>query len=147
MWALRGLRNGVLTTRWPDRPDDYAAAARGEHGGWPPGAGRVVVRPGGPPGGEHAVTQPTKRPHLTRHPASPPVPAHPVDVTGAGDAMISGTLYRLLAGEPLASAVRVGSLLAAMTTENDATVHPELSPRFLGAAMSRIRDYAGARAS
>ena len=78
---------------------------------------------------------------------SPPVPAHPVDVTGAGDAMISGTLYRLLAGEPLASAVRVGSLLAAMTTENDATVHPELSPRFLGAAMSRIRDYAGARAS
>jgi len=30
MWALRGLRNGVLTTRWPDRPDDYAAAARGQ---------------------------------------------------------------------------------------------------------------------
>jgi dissimilatory sulfite reductase (desulfoviridin) alpha/beta subunit len=29
MWALRGLRNGVLTTRWPDRPDDYAAATRG----------------------------------------------------------------------------------------------------------------------
>ena len=25
MWALRGLRNGVLTTRWPARPDDYAA--------------------------------------------------------------------------------------------------------------------------
>jgi len=23
-WALRGLRNGVLTTRWPDRPDEYA---------------------------------------------------------------------------------------------------------------------------
>ncbi|MEP6559721.1 MAG: ferredoxin [Nakamurella sp.] len=23
-WALRGLRNGVLTTRWPRRPDDYA---------------------------------------------------------------------------------------------------------------------------
>jgi Ni,Fe-hydrogenase III small subunit/ferredoxin len=29
MWALRGLRNGVLTTRWPARPDDYAAAVRG----------------------------------------------------------------------------------------------------------------------
>jgi Ni,Fe-hydrogenase III small subunit/ferredoxin len=29
MWALRGLRNGVLTTRWPTRPDDYAAATRG----------------------------------------------------------------------------------------------------------------------
>jgi Ni,Fe-hydrogenase III small subunit/ferredoxin len=29
MWALRGLRNGVLTTRWPARPDEYAAATRG----------------------------------------------------------------------------------------------------------------------
>jgi Ni,Fe-hydrogenase III small subunit/ferredoxin len=29
MWALRGLRNGVLTTRWPTRPDEYAAATRG----------------------------------------------------------------------------------------------------------------------
>jgi Ni,Fe-hydrogenase III small subunit/ferredoxin-like protein FixX len=28
-WALRGLRNGVLTTRWPARPDDYATAMRG----------------------------------------------------------------------------------------------------------------------
>jgi Ni,Fe-hydrogenase III small subunit/ferredoxin len=25
MWALRGLRDGVLTTRWPARPDPYAA--------------------------------------------------------------------------------------------------------------------------
>jgi Ni,Fe-hydrogenase III small subunit/ferredoxin len=29
MWALRGLRNGVVTTRWPSRPDEYAAATRG----------------------------------------------------------------------------------------------------------------------
>jgi Ni,Fe-hydrogenase III small subunit/ferredoxin len=29
MWALRGLRNGVLTTRWPSRPDAYAAGTRG----------------------------------------------------------------------------------------------------------------------
>jgi Ni,Fe-hydrogenase III small subunit/ferredoxin len=29
MWALRGLRNGVLTTRWPARPDAYAEATRG----------------------------------------------------------------------------------------------------------------------
>jgi Ni,Fe-hydrogenase III small subunit/ferredoxin len=29
MWALRGLRDGVLTTRWPARPDPYAAAGRG----------------------------------------------------------------------------------------------------------------------
>ncbi len=29
MWALRGVRNGVLTTRWPARPDEYAAGTRG----------------------------------------------------------------------------------------------------------------------
>jgi Ni,Fe-hydrogenase III small subunit/ferredoxin len=29
MWSLRGLRNGVVTTRWPARPDEYAAATRG----------------------------------------------------------------------------------------------------------------------
>jgi Ni,Fe-hydrogenase III small subunit/ferredoxin-like protein FixX len=29
MWALRGLRNGVVTTKWPSRPDEYAAATRG----------------------------------------------------------------------------------------------------------------------
>jgi Ni,Fe-hydrogenase III small subunit/ferredoxin len=29
MWALRGLRNGVLTTRWPARPDPYAQSAHG----------------------------------------------------------------------------------------------------------------------
>jgi Ni,Fe-hydrogenase III small subunit/ferredoxin len=30
MWALRGLRNGVLTTRWPARPDRYAVMTRGQ---------------------------------------------------------------------------------------------------------------------
>jgi Ni,Fe-hydrogenase III small subunit/ferredoxin len=29
MWVLRGLRDGVLTSRWPRRPDAYAAATRG----------------------------------------------------------------------------------------------------------------------
>jgi Ni,Fe-hydrogenase III small subunit/ferredoxin len=29
MWILRGLRNGVLTTAWPRRPDEYADATRG----------------------------------------------------------------------------------------------------------------------
>ena len=29
MWVLRGLRNGVLTTRWPARPDQYAQDSRG----------------------------------------------------------------------------------------------------------------------
>jgi Ni,Fe-hydrogenase III small subunit len=29
MWALRGLRDGVLTTRWPARPDAWAQSGRG----------------------------------------------------------------------------------------------------------------------
>jgi Ni,Fe-hydrogenase III small subunit/ferredoxin len=29
MWVLRGLRNGVLTTRWPRRRDEYADQVRG----------------------------------------------------------------------------------------------------------------------
>jgi ferredoxin len=29
VWALRGLHDGVVTTRWPRRPDGYAEAWRG----------------------------------------------------------------------------------------------------------------------
>jgi Ni,Fe-hydrogenase III small subunit/ferredoxin len=29
IWVLRGLRNGIVTTRWPARPDDYADYWRG----------------------------------------------------------------------------------------------------------------------
>jgi Ni,Fe-hydrogenase III small subunit/ferredoxin len=29
IWALRGLRDGVVTTRWPKKPDEYADAWRG----------------------------------------------------------------------------------------------------------------------
>jgi Ni,Fe-hydrogenase III small subunit/ferredoxin len=34
-WVLRGLRDGVVTTRWPSRPDEYADSWRGP----------VIVRP------------------------------------------------------------------------------------------------------
>jgi Ni,Fe-hydrogenase III small subunit/ferredoxin len=29
IWVLRGLRDGVVTTRWPKRPDEYASSWRG----------------------------------------------------------------------------------------------------------------------
>jgi len=38
IWVLRGLRDGVVTTRWPRRPDEYAENCRGP----------VAVRPGSP---------------------------------------------------------------------------------------------------
>ncbi|MBO0804089.1 MAG: hypothetical protein J2P25_13575, partial [Nocardiopsaceae bacterium] len=36
IWAIRGLRDGVVTTKWPKKPDEYADTWRGP----------VVVRPG-----------------------------------------------------------------------------------------------------
>lgn len=73
-----------------------------------------------------------------RHIAS--VPAQPVDITGAGDALISGTLYCLLDRKELPDAVRTGTLLATLTTESDASVHPDLSAHFLEVNLHRIRD-------
>jgi len=58
-------------------------------------------------------------------------PATPVDVTGAGDALIAGTLFRILAGDGLVDAVRVGTVLAAMATEARGSVHPDLTPQRL----------------
>lgn len=66
------------------------------------------------------------------------VPCDPVDVTGAGDALIAGTLFSLLSGGSLAGAVRTGCLLAALTTESEASVHQELSAEFLARSMNRI---------
>ncbi|WP_209737708.1 carbohydrate kinase [Aureimonas populi] len=67
-----------------------------------------------------------------------PVPAHPVDITGAGDAMIAGTLYQILQGEETPAATRTGALLATLTTESDSSVHPDLSQRLLAAGRHRI---------
>jgi len=72
----------------------------------------------------------------------PSIRAHLVDVTGAGDAMISGTLYRMVAGERPLVAARTGALLASMTVESEATVHPNLSAQFLAGAMHRLAEAA-----
>jgi pseudouridine kinase len=74
------------------------------------------------------------------------VEARLVDVTGAGDAMIGGTLHARARGEPLGDAVRVGALLAAITVEHGASVHPELSQSLLAAESRRIAEAAASRA-
>jgi pseudouridine kinase len=57
-----------------------------------------------------------------------PAPAAtPVDVTGAGDALIAGTLFGLLMGERLADAVRTGTLVARLAIESPATVSRALT--------------------
>lgn len=57
--------------------------------------------------------------------------AQPVDITGAGDAMIAGTLFALLSGARLDVAARSGALVAALTVESPYSVRPDLSPALL----------------
>ncbi len=55
-----------------------------------------------------------------------------VDVTGAGDALIAGTLYGLLRGGALPEAARLGQRAARLALESGASVPPDLSPERLG---------------
>jgi pseudouridine kinase len=66
------------------------------------------------------------------------VRAAPVDITGAGDAMIAATLTGVIDGKSTAEAVRIGMLLGALTTETSATVHPDLSDQFLDRHLHRL---------
>jgi len=65
-------------------------------------------------------------------------PARPVDVNGAGDALIAGTLYGLSGGETLADAVRTGTLVAWLTIESPTPVSRELSRAALAALRDRV---------
>lgn len=68
----------------------------------------------------------------------PSVATKPIDVTGAGDALIAGTLFSLHSGSGLVESVRIGCLLAGLTTESHASVHHELSPELLERSKSRL---------
>ena len=63
------------------------------------------------------------------------VPCDPVDVTGAGDAVVAGTLAGLLRGEDLPAAARRGMALAALTVAGPDSVRPDLSPELLERAL------------
>ncbi|WP_319519991.1 carbohydrate kinase [uncultured Martelella sp.] len=68
----------------------------------------------------------------------PVVEAKPVDMTGAGDAMIAGTLNFYSRNDTLVEAVRKGALIGSLTTETPASVHPELSTDFVEACLHRL---------
>jgi pseudouridine kinase len=93
------------------------------------GAESVVVTDGG---NEYAVATAAGVERL------PVVPAEQVDITGAGDSMIAGTLSAMLAGSPIGAATRTGALLAALTIESTASVRPDLSPALLEASQARL---------
>jgi pseudouridine kinase len=65
-------------------------------------------------------------------------PARAVDVTGAGDALVAGTLYGLLGGETLIDAVRTGTLAALMTIESATPVARSLTPAALDGLRARF---------
>jgi pseudouridine kinase len=53
----------------------------------------------------------------------------PVDVTGAGDAMLAAFCHRVLAGDDLEAAARAGHEAAALTVASPHTVRPDLGAR------------------
>ena len=61
----------------------------------------------------------------------PVLAANPRDVTGAGDAMISGTLLGLIEGLSLYGAARLGLGAAAITVECETTTAPDFTPAML----------------
>jgi pseudouridine kinase len=59
------------------------------------------------------------------------LPAEPRDVTGAGDALVAGTVAGLIEGRDLHAAVRWGLAAAAITVESARAAAPELCPAML----------------
>jgi len=96
------------------------------------GAARVVLTLGG--GGLIAMD----RSGLARIEA---LPVRVVDATGAGDALIAGTLVAMLEGRSLAEAVRMGTVAAALTLECPHSVRPDLSLALLESAAGRSTDH------
>ncbi|MBQ3705346.1 MAG: carbohydrate kinase family protein [Clostridia bacterium] len=61
----------------------------------------------------------------------PCCPAQPVNMTGAGDAMMAGMVWGFLRGESLPDIARLGAAAAALAVEGAGTVNTELSPERL----------------
>ncbi len=61
----------------------------------------------------------------------PAAAAQVADASGAGDALIAGTLFALLGGAETLAAVRTGMLVAALALEASGPVNPLLSPALL----------------
>jgi pseudouridine kinase len=61
------------------------------------------------------------------------LPARPRDVTGAGDALVAGTLFGLLQDMSLSNAARLGLAAAAITVESEFAAPPELTAELLEA--------------
>ena len=68
--------------------------------------------------------------------------ANIIDPGGANDALVSTALAKLLIGADFISAVRHGTIGAAVTSEVVARIHPSLSPQLLDEAEERLKSEA-----
>lgn len=93
------------------------------------GVGTVVLTRGG---AGTIVRQPR------RMIAVPAVTAERIDATGAGDALIAATLARLVDGDDVVQAVRIGTLAAALAVEVIGAVRPDLDPGLLERSRYRV---------
>lgn len=66
----------------------------------------------------------------------PAAPATVVDVTGAGDSAVAGTLYGLLTGRSLLDSARLGSVMGALTIESRGTVRTDITKDLLEATVA-----------
>lgn len=64
----------------------------------------------------------------------------PVDTTGAGDALIAGTIYGLHQNDDIQEAARTGLLMAALTAESHESVRSDLSTQLLEQHYTRLAD-------
>lgn len=111
--------NALLGQSSPHTPDGALAAARALQQA---GAAMAVVSAGA----QGMAVAGTEKATFVQA-----VRAEPVDMTGAGDAMIAATLHRLLEDDDIFEAARIGALAATLTTECASSVHPGLSAEFL----------------
>ncbi len=70
----------------------------------------------------------------------PVLAAKPRDVTGAGDALIAGTVFGLMRGCALAEAARFGLAAAAITVEASTATVADLTPAMLEQRLRSITD-------
>ncbi|MDF9717292.1 PfkB family carbohydrate kinase [Nocardioides sp. ChNu-99] len=68
----------------------------------------------------------------------PAVPSAVLDVEGAGDALVGGTLADLVVGRPLREAVATGAAAAALATEVRPQVHPRLTRQLVDARRAAV---------
>lgn len=70
----------------------------------------------------------------------PAFPTNVVDITGAGDSAVAGTLYGLLAGKNLSEAAHIGCMMGTLTIESRGTVRTDLTRELLDASLAeRLR--------